>query len=341
MNIQSFIQKLPKTDLHCHLDGSLRAETVLEIAREEKLLLADLSIQELKKILLCGEKVSTLPVFLKGFEINTQVMQTAKALERITFELLEDAAKENVHYLEIRLYTGFLLSKGLTDESAIEAINKGIKKAKEKFGIESGIILCAIRAFSPEKSEELAKIAVSMKSENVIGFDLANKERGYPARDHKKAFDIAANGGLGITLHAGEDEAPWSIEDAIDYCHAQRIGHGRTLIDDERLIQKVIDKNIFIEACPSSNVQIGLTSEFSQHPLRELLEKGVKVTLNTDNRLLTGINVSDEYFRCHQFLGMTEKQLKQIAINGFEAAFLDESKKKTLIQKIQNEISKF
>jgi adenosine deaminase len=339
MSIQEFIQKLPKTDLHCHLDGSMRPETILEIAREENLQLSELSIEQLKKMLVCGERVTSLPVFLKAFDITCSVMQTEKAIERITFELLEDAAAENVRYLEMRIHTGFMLEKGLTHEQAIASVNKGINLARKKYDIEAGIIICAIRVFPPEKSAELAKIAVNMKSEGVIGFDLANAERGFPARDHKEAFDISAKGGLHNTVHAGEDEQSWSIEEAIDRCHAERIGHGRTLIEDEKLIEKVKMKNIFIEVCPSSNVQIGLTSDFSKHPIKALYEKGVKATLNTDNRLLTGINVSDEYLRCHRYLQMDTQSLKQIALNGFEGAFLDPEKKKNLIQKVQKEIN--
>jgi|JI10StandDraft_1071094.scaffolds.fasta_scaffold46149_2 adenosine deaminase len=322
MNIQDFIQQLPKTDLHCHLDGSMRVQTVHELAKEAGLSIAKLSLDELKKELVCGEKVTSLPDFLKAFKITSAVMLTENALKRIAFELVEDAAKENVRRLEIRYYPGWMTEGGLKLEQVILAVESGIEQAKKKYSIEVGTILCAIRIFSPEESEKMARLAVEMKSHGVVGFDLVHAERGNPAKNHRKAFDIAAKAGLGITVHAGEDEASWSIEDAIDYCHAQRIGHGRTLIEDEKLIQKVIDKNIAIEACPSSNVQIGLTSEFSQHPLKKLLEKGVRVTLNTDNRLLTGILVSDEYLRCHQFLGMDEKQLTQMAANGFEASFL-------------------
>ncbi|MCC7459664.1 MAG: adenosine deaminase [Proteobacteria bacterium] len=340
MNIQEFIQKLPKTDLHCHLDGSMRPETILDLAREGNLPLNQLSMDELKKKLVCGELVRSLPIFLQAFDITCSVMQTQKALERIAFELVEDAAKENVRYLDIRYYPGFLTNLGMTQEQAIVSVQRGIESAKKKYDIEVGQIMCGIRTLDPSANADLARIAVSMKSEGVVGYDLAGAERGFPARAHKEAFDIAAKGGLSITIHAGEDDAPSSIWQAIDECGALRIGHGRTLIEDEKLIQHVIEKNIFVECCPSSNVQIMLTKEFSQHPVRKLLQKGVKVTLNTDNRLLTGIVVSDEYARSAQYLEMTQDEMKKIALNGFEAAFISADKKKTLIETAKQEIAK-
>ncbi|MEZ4845695.1 MAG: adenosine deaminase [Bdellovibrionota bacterium] len=242
--------------------------------------------------------------------------------------------------MNIRYYPGFLTNQGMTQEQAITAVQRGILRAKEKYNIEVGQIMCGIRTLDPAVNADLARIAVSMKSEGVVGYDLAGAERGFPARAHKKAFDIAIQGGLSVTIHAGEDDAPSSIWQAIDECGAIRIGHGRTLIEDEKLIQHVIEKNIIVECCPSSNVQIMLTENFSEHPVRKLLHKGVKVTLNTDNRLLTGIVVSDEYERCAQYLEMTPDEMKQIAIHGFEGAFLPGGQKKSLIESIKTEIAK-
>ena len=338
MNIKQALQKLPKTDLHCHLDGSMRAETVLDIAKEMNLPLATLSIEEIKAKLVCGKKVTSLPVFLDAFGITCSVMQTQKALQRIAYELVEDAAKENVRYLEIRYHPGFLCDQGLTLEQIVLSVETGIEQAKKKYAIQVGVIMCAIRIFDPKESEKLAHFSVEMKSNGIVGFDLAHAERGNPAKNHSKAFEIAAKGGLGITVHAGEDEAPWSIDEAIDFCHAQRIGHGLTLIKDEKVIQKVIQKNISIEACPSSNVQIDLIPTFKDHPIQKLFDKGVSMTLNTDNRLLTGIEVTDEYLRCNEMLGMDWKTLSQIAINGFKAAFLPSDQKKKLVDQIQKEI---
>ena len=339
MDIRELIQKLPKTDLHCHLDGSLRVHTVYELAQELGLPISNLNLDELEQQLVCGKKVESLPDFLKAFKITSAVMLTEKALTRIAYELVEDAFRENVRYLEIRYYPGWMTQNGLTHEKVILAVQSGIDQAKEKYDIEVGVILCAIRIFSPQESEKIAHLAVDMKKYGIVGFDLVHAERGNPAKNHRKAFDIASKGGLGITVHAGEDEASWSIEDAIDYCHAQRIGHGRTLVEDQKLIQKVVQKQIFIESCPSSNVQIGLTPDFQSHPIKTLLEQGVAVTLNTDNRLLTGINVSDEYVRCYELLQMDQEQLKQIALHGFQASFLADERKKILIAQVQEQMN--
>jgi len=338
MNIEKAINQLPKTDLHCHLDGSMRAETILALAGEDRVDLGTHNLESLKKKLVCGEPVHSLPDFLKAFDITCSVMQTASAIERIAFELAEDAHKENVRYLEVRFAPLFCTKRGLTGEEVMLAAQKGLKKAEKKYPIQTGLIVCAIRVFDPKVSVELAQLAVSLKNSGVVGFDLAHAESGNRPGKHAEAYKIAKKGGLGLTVHAGEDFGPESIREAIDECFAMRIGHGRTLVEDPDLEKRVIRESIFIECCPSSNVQIGLTKNWSEHPVKGYIERGVPATLNTDNRLLTGINVTDEYLRAYRYLNMTWEQMKTTALNGFKAAFLLQNEKEKLLKSVEQEI---
>jgi adenosine deaminase len=333
------IEKLPKTDLHCHVDGSLRPETILDIAKKEKVDLGVSSLQELKQILVCGRRVSTLQEFLRAFKMTTPVMQTEEALERIAYELAEDAYKENVRYFEVRFTPIWCTEKGLTHEQVFLATEKGLARARKQYGIRTGIIVCAIRIFDPKISVELAHLAVSLKNKGVVGFDLAHAEKGNPPGKHAEAYRIAAKGGLGLTVHAGEDCGPESIREALDECGAMRIGHGLTLSQDPALEARIREENIPLECCPSSNVQINLVRDYADHPVRGYLQRGVRATLNTDNRLLTGINVTDEYLRCQKHLGMTWDELKTVALNGFHAAFLPEKEKAKLLGEMTADIA--
>lgn len=312
---------LPKSDLHCHLDGSLRPETIFDIAKQENIDLPANNIAHLKKLLVCGEKVSSLPQFLTAFDITCSVLQSFEAIKRAMFELCEDAHNENVKILEVRYCPALSTLKGLSQEKVIEAMYEGGKQANEKYGITFGLIMSALRIDPVSVTSDLARLAVDLKELNIVAFDLCHAENGNPAKNHAKTFDIAVSGGLNSTVHAGEDAGPESIWEAINYCHATRIGHGRTLIEDQKLVQHVIDKNIVVEACPSSNVQIDLIDEMKNHPIEALRKAGVRITLNTDNRLLTGIRVTDEYQRMADTFDWSLDTLSNIAQEGLNASF--------------------
>ncbi len=338
MTLAEAIEKLPKTDLHCHLDGAIRPETILDIAKKHRLDFGSLSLNELKKRLVLGERVSSLENFLKAFDITCAVMQWGDAIERIAFELAEDSAKENVRYLEVRMAPGYRNSGNLSDADVMRSIRRGLARAEKKYPIRTNMIVCAIRIFEPSESIEMAKLAVSLKNEGVVGFDLAHAERNNPAGNHREAFEIVKKGGVHRTVHAGEDDGPQSIRQALDLCFAERLGHGLTLYQDPELEARVAREGITVECCPSSNVQISLIPSWKDHPLPRYLKNGVKATLNTDNRLLTGIRVTDEYLRAAKTFDLTWNQIKTIALNGFRGAFLPEDEKASFLKKTAIEI---
>jgi len=339
LSLKEAIRLLPKTDLHCHLDGSLRPETVLDIANEERIDIGATDIGTLRKKLVCGEKVTDLPQFLQAFDITCAVLQSKKAIERVAFELAEDAFLEGVRYIEVRYSPILMMNKGLTMDEAIHAVYLGLQRAQKKYTIRATQIICALRVLDPKVSFELAQAAIRNKKYDVVGFDLAHAEKGNLPSVHAAAFRAARQAGLHATVHAGEAAGPDSILDAINSCKAERLGHGLTLHEDRGLEERVKRENITVECCPSSNVQISLIREFQNHPIKGYLQRGVPATLNTDNRLLTGITVSDEYARAYEHLQLSWSQLVTLAENGFKAAFVNEAEKKNLLDEFHSKSS--
>jgi len=330
--------QLPKTDLHVHLDGSLRASTLIELSREHGRPLPFDDEAELADFM-CVTDARDLIDYLARFDTTLAVMQTAPAIERIAFELASDCAAENVRYVEVR-FSPLLNTRGdLTMHGAIDAALAGLRRAEREHGIRSNLIICALRHMEAATSLELARVAVDYKDRGVVAFDLAGPERGYPPAVHRDAFRFAARANLAVTIHAGEAYGPESIREALHDCSARRIGHGTRLFEDPELLAYITDFRVPIEICLTSNVQTRVAPTFADHPLRRFHEAGAVTTLNTDNRLMSGTTVTDEYLRAHEHLGLGWAQLCDIAIQGFESAFLPWHEKRALVESIRREIS--
>jgi adenosine deaminase len=332
------LESLPKTDLHCHLDGSLRLSTILELAERSGVKLEYTNEDQLRAAIGMGKNHASLEEYLKGFDITLAVMQTEEAIYRGAYELGEDAAKENVRYMEVRYAPILHTRSGLPLPNIVEAALEGLADAKRDYGIEGRIILCGIRNMSPATSFQMAELAIAFKHAGVVGFDLAGAELDYPAKDHVEAFRLILNNNVNCTLHAGEAYGPESIHQAIHYCGAHRIGHGVRLAEDGDLLNYVNDHRIALEVCPSSNVQTGAVPSLDRHPLRFYFDYGIRVTINTDNRLMTDTSVTKELWLAHQKLGFTLEELKQIIIMGFKAAFLPLRERRNILSSALSEI---
>lgn len=263
-----------------------------------------------------------LEQYLEKFSLTLSVMQTAGALERIAYELMEDAAGEGIRYIEVRFSPVLNTASGLAASEAVEAALRGIERAQNEFAIIGRLIICAIRSMSPGVSLELAKLAVAYRASGVVAFDLAGAERGYPASAHAEAFGFARLNELACTVHAGESDGVASLRQAVHLCGANRLGHATRLLEDSALAQYVDDRRIALEICLTSNVQTRVIDRYEVHPLRQLFEQGHEVTLNTDNRLISGVTLTDEYVAASEHLGFTFDELALIAMNGFRSAFL-------------------
>lgn len=331
------IARLPKAELHNHLDGSLRPGTLIELAREAKLRLPSNDPEAIRDYMLVKD-ARNLEDFLARFQITIAVLQTAESLERVAYEMVEDAARDNVRYLEVRYCPQLSTGLGLTLEQVLDAELRGFARGERDFGVKTGIINCSLRQFEPALSELIARVSVEFRGAGVVAFDLAGGEAGYPAGAHGTAFDIAARGLLGITVHAGEGAGAESIADAVHRCHANRIGHGTRLYEDPWLQAYLRDRRIPIEINLTSNVQTHAVEALADHPIRRYYDAGLCVTLSTDSWLMSGTTLSREYWLAHHELGFGRGEIEQMILNGFEAAFLPLPEKRRLVDRVKKEM---
>ena len=250
------IKKLPKAELHCHLDGSLRVKTIIELAEMQGVDLPSKNEADLLKILSIGSSPKSLEDYIDKFDITLSVLQTSESLERAAFELAIDCHEDGVRYLEVR-YSPILHTKdGMQLSETVDSVKKGLAQAFDECGILTGIIICGIRHISPDHSLELANLSIQYKNKGVIGFDLAGAEENFPAKKHKEAFYLILNNNINTTIHAGEAFGPKSIHQAIHVCGAHRIGHGTRVCEDTDLLNYINDHRIPLEICLTSNIKI-------------------------------------------------------------------------------------
>jgi adenosine deaminase len=333
------LRRIPKAELHCHLDGSVRPATMLELARDQRLAMPEDDPEALGDYMRVDD-ARNLEDYLARFGHTLAVMQTSEAMERIAYELAEDCAREGVHYLEVRYSPILNVEGGLTLAQAVEAPLRGLHTAEREYGITARVIICAIRNMSPEVSLGLARLAVDFHGDGVVGFDLAGGERGNPASAHAAAFDHAQAHGLPCTCHAGEGDGAASVAEAMRSCHAHRIGHGTRLEEDPVVMAEARDRGVAIECCLTSNVQTHATPSYDTHPLRRYFEAGLKVSINTDNRLMSGTDLVTEYGLAGKHLGFTFEELCRLARFGFENAFLPEAERALLLARVDAEFAR-
>jgi len=335
------IERLPKTDLHCHLDGSLRLDTIIDLAKQQHVKLPTFDRGELFRLIYAGDVCNSLEDYLKAFDITLSVMQTEEALERTAYELASDAWKENVRYIEVRYSPLLHQRNGLRLTTVVEAVLRGLRAAKRELGIRYGVILCGIRSMTPETSIRIAELCVAFKNRGVVGFDLAGAEMNNPAKLHRQAFQLVIDNNINCTAHAGEAFGPDSIAQAIHKCGAHRIGHGTRLVEHGDLLNYVNDHRIPLEVCPSSNLQTKAASSWETHPVDFFVDYGLRVTVNTDNRLITDTTCTKELWLCHKHYGWSLDTIKDTIIAGFKSAFMPYREKADLLAEITAELATF
>lgn len=335
---REFVQSLPKAELHCHLDGSMRVETILDLAKQQKVKLPKDNLEELTEHLNVGMECESLEEYLKVFDVTCSVLQTKNSLIRATYELIEDCAKENILYLEIRFSPILHIEKGLKLTQVIDAVLEGKRRGEKDFDITVGIIICGLRHTTPDISLTLAELAVAYKNRGIVGFDLAGAEDGFPAKDHKESFYLIINNNINTTVHAGEGYGPESIHQAIHYISANRIGHGTRLREDGDLLNYVNDHRVPLEMCITSNVQTKAVDSFENHPIKFYFDLGLRVTINTDNRLVSNTTLTDEYMLAIEKYKFDVNEIKYLILNGFKSAFLPLKEKVELIHKITKQL---
>ncbi len=318
------LHALPKTDLHVHLDGSLRLETVLELSRRFDTGYDFQTLDDVRAVCIVPDDCESLVDYLRVFDITLKLMQEEAELTRIAYELAQDAHFENVRYMEVRYSPLLHTNKGLDYDRIVAAVQKGLDQARRQYGIITGQIICGIRHISAESSLELADLAIRWKGRGVVGFDLAGAEK---------------NNNINITIHAGEAFGAPSIHQALHYCRAHRIGHGTHLIEDTDLMNWVNDHRVPVEVCLASNLQTKAVPDFQSHPIRKFMDAGMRVTLNTDNRLVSGTTVTHEFALAVQHYDLDLEDVLSLIMNGFKSAFLPLKEKSLLIDQVLAEFA--
>ncbi|HXV85136.1 MAG TPA: adenosine deaminase [Gemmatimonadales bacterium] len=333
---RDLLHRLPKAELHVHLDGCLRPATMLALAQAHGVRLPATDAGSLARAMFVAGAQS-LEEYLEKYTVTLAVMQTADALERIAYEFVLDAAAENVRYVEVR-FCPALHTPALTYARAVEAPLAGLRRGEGETGTMARLIVCALRTLPPAVSLDLARLAVDYRRDGVVGFDLAGAERGHPARDHAAAFAHARGHGLACTCHAGEGDGPESIRQALEICGAQRIGHGTRLGEDPDLEALVADQGITLEMCLTSNLHTHAVSTLARHPARSYMARGCAVTLNTDSRLMDATTLTDEYLAAHRELRLTRPELDRMLVNAARGAFLPAPERADLVHRMTTEL---
>lgn len=333
MVTEEMIRKIPKVELHDHLDGGVRPTTIVDLAGEHGISLPASTPEELAEWFHRGADRKSLALYLEGFGVTVAVMQTAEALERIARETMEDLAADNVVYAEVRFAPIQHLEKGLNLEQVVEAVLKGLKAGSRTTGTKFGLLLCAMRHQDASVSLEIAELAVAFREEGVVGFDIAGDEYGHPPKRHLDAFQYIRNRNFNITIHAGEAFGPESIWQAVQICGAQRIGHGTRLVEDMvvqgtrieglgSLSHYMRDKRIPFEMCLSSNIQTGAAESLDTHPFNLYYRNGFRVLICTDNRLMSNTTLSHEISLAVKHFGLTLRDIEKLTINAMKSAFV-------------------
>jgi adenosine deaminase len=336
------LRAAPKVLLHDHLDGGLRPATIIELARDVGY--GGLPTNDPGELGRWSHEAATtggsLSLYLRPFAHTIAVMQTTDAIERVASECGEDLARDGVVYAEVRYAPVFHTQKGLNLEQVVDAVGRGFARAERQHGVVLRQIVCAMR--DRTDSLEMAELAVSFRDRGVVAFDLAGEEAGHPPKVHIDAFQYCRRENFSITIHAGEAFGPPSIWQALQYCGAHRIGHGVRLVEDMAisdgrvvkmgpLATYVRDKRIPLELCPTSNVDTGATPSLAEHPIRHFIAEHFRVTVSTDNRLMSDITLSEELRRLSATLGLTLADVERLSINAMKSAFVGYDERVALI----------
>ncbi|EGA64927.1 adenosine deaminase [Vibrio brasiliensis] len=325
---------LPKIDLHCHLDGSLRPQTVIDLAAEQNIELPSTDAEVIKEMMVAPETCPNLQEYLDRFALPIKVMQTAEGIERISFELFEDAAKENVKYLEVRFAPHLHIQQGLSHEQIIESAVKGMKRAEALYDIKGNYILSAVKFLPSDTIPPVLDAGEKFLGNGVVAFDLAGSELDNFAHDYVTYTQYARDKGYRITIHAGEQGCGQNVYDAIELLGAERIGHGVAIKDHEQAYQRVKQDVVGLEACPSSNVQTKAIPELKLHPLKEFHKDGLPVTINTDNRTVSNTTMTQEVEKVMELFDLTAEDYAQIYRASVEQCFASDEVKQKLMQYI-------
>lgn len=330
---------LPKVELHRHLEGSLRLQTMLDIARAHGVTVPASVLRLSGMVQVQDEDPLTFQNFLAKFNTLRLFYRSPEVIHRVTREAVEDAARDNVKYLELR-FTPVALSRAerFPIHAVMDWVCESAANAAQEFGIMVRLIASVNRHESAELAEQVAWLAASHLEQGIVGLDLAGNEAEFPARPFAPIFAEAKQAGLKLTIHAGEWAGAQNVREAIEVLGADRIGHGVRVMEDEDVVALARERGIPFEVCPTSNYQSGVVPALSQHPFLRMLQAGLNVTLNTDDPSVSRIDLSHEYKLACEDLGLPLDMLRRTILAAARVAFLPLAEKESLVAKLEKEL---
>jgi len=331
--MHKLLRQLPKIDLHRHMEGSLRLETLAEVSREHGVDLPSYDIEELRPYVQFTDDVPDFYNFLGKMELLRRFYSAGDAVERIAYEAVADAAQDNIQYLELRVSPA---GKNISPEKVMHNAVLAVARATRDYPIQVRLLVTIVREFGVKVAQEVLELALAYKDQGVVGLDLAGHEETHPGTPFANVFQRARMEGLNVTIHAGEVGGASNVFEAVELLGAQRIGHGVRAIEDHRVIQLLRQRSVSLEVCPTSNIQTGVTHAFAQHPLRDLFHLNVPVTINTDDPSISDTTLTDEYMVTVHAMGFSILDIQRTILNAARAAFLPEDDKRALIKRFES-----
>ena len=334
------IEALPKMELHRHLEGCISAELLLQIAEEYEVNLPTRKLEELRPLIQVKENAVSLKDFLDKFYWLGLAFPNMEAVERVAYYVCRDCARDNIRYVELRFSPLFMsLEIHHSWEDLLHAVLKGTRRAEKEFDIETGLIVGVSRSNSLKQALRVVDIAWEYAGLGVVGVDLFGDEEAYPPEIFSPAFRVAREGGLNVTVHAGEGGGETNIRTAIEVLGAQRIGHGVKIINDKEMMSWVRDRGIPLEISLTSNIQTGTVPSLREHPLRRLYDYGIKVSLNTDDPAISDTTLSREYLLAMEYQGFTFSEIKGLVLSALEQSFLPDYRRQPLRARLERELA--
>ncbi|MTD40035.1 adenosine deaminase [Erwinia sp. CPCC 100877] len=335
---RKLVKQLPKIELHCHLDGSIRPETLRRLATEQEIALpAD--DQALKELLVAPDDCQDLADYLQRFELVVACLQAEKALTEAAFDVISQAADENIRYIEVRFAPSLHTRQGLSLPKIITAVLAGLNQGEQQYGVKSNALLCGMRHEEIHEIEQIVQLADAFKNTGVAGFDLAGNEADFPPYTFEETLGLVKQLNIPLTLHAGECGCGKNVADAV-MLGATRIGHGIALKDTPEHFSLVKEKEVLLEICPTSNFQTKTVTTLADYPFHLFQEAGLKVCINTDNRTVSNTTLTDEFMKLHEWYGITYADMEQLLHNAVNGAFISEKEKKAFHQHLQEAYKK-
>ena len=320
------IRKMPKVELHCHLDGSMSLDLVRELSGNLAITNTDLQVED---------DCKSLAEYLEKFDIPCQCIQTKEGLCKASHGLLEDVAKENVKYIEVRYAPAFSTNEGLSLRDTMESVIDGLKSGYQDFGVYANVIVCAMRHINIEENIKMFKVARELLGEGVCALDLAGDEAAYPTKNFVELFEQANRLDMPFTIHSGEQGSVANVREALEL-GARRIGHGIALRQDQELMKEYARRGIGLEMCPTSNLQTKGIDSWDNYPLLNFLENDLKVSVNTDNRTVSNTTLTKEFEMIYKASDYNDEIIRTLQANAIETSFASDDIKGYLLDEIKS-----